>query len=1690
MKPRAATRIPDCPFGQALARATTGLLGCLLFLGSLYPESALGQIATNQGLVVRDDSLGLGKGQVVPPGTDPLGGSADYLIAPDLGQPAGSDTLLHSFRDFSVGTGEVATFTGPSSVQHIVGRVTGNGTSNINGTIRSTIQGADLYMLNPNGFVFGENALLDVRGSFHVSSADYIRWDDQVFEASPGGLVPTLAFADPVAFGFLDPAPAEMRFENAFPLAVDEGRTLSVIGGDIMLDPGELEAAAGTLQVVSVGSEGEVVMDALDDVQASFTSLGAITLNDFARIQTSGDGGGAIVIRGDSLKLAGTRSSILAITFRGLDGGGIDIAVEDLEVSGDFSRILSSTSGAGKGGSIRLEVDRLEIRNGGLIASNTNGFALPNAGAAGTIDVNARAVTLRSGGRIESSTAWSGAGGLIDVTATESVEISGFGTNLAKSGIYAFVLANGPGGTIKITSPDLALSNVAEIVAENRGAGLPGAIDLIVDRLSLQGGARVSAQKLGSGAGANITITASDSVVIEGIVLDPTNDVLSSTGISTVAFQSATGGKAGDISINAPDLVIRDAAIVLSGTVGAAPGGSITANVERLILDTGGRLDAGKFGTAAGGEIAINATESVSIGGFHTAFPCAETLCYSGIFTTAGGDDAANPAKDMTITTPLFEFTDGGWISAGTVGAPDSGAIQINVDTLVMRANTESGEGARIETRTLGTGQGGIVDIKASRLVDVEGSIIETDGEPMLSGGSGGGSAGDLSITAPTIRLRDAAVTSQNTDIGDGGDVTLTAGRLIDARGSTISAKVDGANAQGGDVILEAGSLIALLEETEVRTNAPEGSGGDITITTPVLIRSSDSVIDATGLLEGGEITINSPQQIVVDQATPLPAEFLDASSMMLASCDARRGGDRAGSFTVTRWRGLPLSPEGPMLAFEPIGSRSARSIASKQPLQPPPAGTDAADPGEPAAASQQLAYAALEQGGDAFRGGSLETATRRWQEASQAAAQASDVRLEGDALRGLGQTEQLRGEYAASIEPLEEALALARRSGDHTREAAALGSLGNAHLALREPAQASRYLDEALSLARAAGNSALAAALLNNRGNQHATTGAYAEALEVYLKSAQVAGGLDDPLLAAQALGNAAHAALELERGEKAADLLARAHTAAQGLPLSREGLALQIHLARTHGELAQRSAAHWRQSMQRAHGSLLRASDQAALLGDLRSLSYARGNLAALYELEGRHQEALQLTREALAHAERAEAPDLTARWQGQTGAILWAAGEREAAIEYYRRAVDLIEETRPELRARYGALDTQFQREVEPLYLALVDALLQQAGDAGAPAHRLRLAEARTTVERWKTAELRDYFRDECVAELEARAAPAEALSQTAAVVYPILLPNRLELLISGAWGIERHTVDVGAEQITVKAREFRRLLANRTQRRYLRPARQLHEWLVAPYAASLERRGVDTLVFVPGGALRTIPMAALHDGERFVIERFAVATTPSLQLLAPEPLEPGESRLLLAGVSESVQDFPALKSVPTELSAIHELYGGELLLDEDFELARLETSLRERRPEVVHLASHATFTGDPTTSFLLTHDTKLTMDGLSELVGAGRFGEEPLELLVLSACATAAGDDRAALGLSGVAVRAGARSALGSLWSVSDRASSELIVRFYRELGQPGLSKAQALQHAQQELLASPGFEHPFYWAPFLVINNWL
>jgi CHAT domain-containing protein len=261
-------------------------------------------------------------------------------------------------------------------------------------------------------------------------------------------------------------------------------------------------------------------------------------------------------------------------------------------------------------------------------------------------------------------------------------------------------------------------------------------------------------------------------------------------------------------------------------------------------------------------------------------------------------------------------------------------------------------------------------------------------------------------------------------------------------------------------------------------------------------------------------------------------------------------------------------------------------------------------------------------------------------------------------------------------------------------------------------------------------------------------------------------------------------------------------------------------------------------------------------------------------------------------------------------------------------------------------------------------------------------------------------------------------------------------------------------------------------------------------VRPFAAELAGLQTDTLVFVPDGPLRTIPMSALHDSERFLVERFAVVTTPGLSLTDPRPLDRQNLHVFLSGLSASVQGFPALAHVPMELGSIHALYGGEVLLDENFRVPRVEAELDQREFSVVHVATHGEFSEDAERSFLLTFDGRLGMERLGETVGHTRFRDQPIELLTLSACETAQGSERAALGLAGVAIQAGARSALGTLWSVNDVASAELVGEFYGQLHAQPISKAVALQRAQQLLERDPNRAHPYYWAPFLLIGNWL
>jgi CHAT domain-containing protein len=358
-------------------------------------------------------------------------------------------------------------------------------------------------------------------------------------------------------------------------------------------------------------------------------------------------------------------------------------------------------------------------------------------------------------------------------------------------------------------------------------------------------------------------------------------------------------------------------------------------------------------------------------------------------------------------------------------------------------------------------------------------------------------------------------------------------------------------------------------------------------------------------------------------------------------------------------------------------------------------------------------------------------------------------------------------------------------------------------------------------------------------------------------------------------------------------------------------------------------------------AHKALSDAGTTAESIGDRRTSSYAWGHLGRLYEEEHRYQEALQLARRATFAAQHVNAPESLYRWEWQTGRLLRKIGTIDDAIGAYRRAVRTLQSIRPELSVSYGAPQASFRETMGPVYFELVDLLLQRGAslqdrDQVGP----YLIEARETIELFKAAELRDYFRDDCVDTALSKIITLDVVAQTAVVIYPILLADRTELLLSLPSGLKRISVPVGAEALTEEVRQLRRKLEKRTTREYLPHAQKLYNWLIRPLEADLAASSIDTLVFVPDGALRTIPMTALHDGKQFLIAKYAVGITPSLNLSDPRPLKRENMKVLAVGVTEAVQGFPALPNVAAELQELQTLLGSQNLVNREFLAANLE------------------------------------------------------------------------------------------------------------------------------------------------------
>lgn len=502
----------------------------------------------------------------------------------------------------------------------------------------------------------------------------------------------------------------------------------------------------------------------------------------------------------------------------------------------------------------------------------------------------------------------------------------------------------------------------------------------------------------------------------------------------------------------------------------------------------------------------------------------------------------------------------------------------------------------------------------------------------------------------------------------------------------------------------------------------------------------------------------------------------------------------------------------------------------------------------------------------------------------------------------------------------------------------------------------------------------------------------------------------------------------------------------------------------------------------------------NQAQKLEDQRLMSYGMGLLGKIKEKQQQWSSAKAFTNQALILAESLNAKEIVYLWQWQLGRILAQENQKEEAIEAYRRAINIHRQISGEIAANREA-QFSFQETGENLYREAVSLLLQSSDTGDIP--QSNLIEARKVMESLQIATLNNFFRDNCLESPEL----IDNISNTdpnTAVFYPIIFKDRLGVILSlPEQPLEYYESQVSENKLKQTLEKFRDTVVIRSLWDFLDSGAQIYDWLIRPVLPKLEKMGIKTLIFVPDEGFRNIPLSSLVSDpikRHYLIEQYQVAITPSLSLFPSIEGNLTPLSLLLGGITLEQMGTISLPYVATEIKNIKPFIDKSsiILENEALNLENLETAFRKATFPIVHLATHGVFSSSFEDTYLLIWQNILNIQQLGNLLEISRLQKnQAIELLVLSACETATGDQRAALGLAGMAVRSGARSTLATLWSVNDEGTAYFMGEFYKNLAdkEKQLSKVATLQAAQLKLIQDQWYNHPFYWSSFVLVGNW-
>ncbi|XWK88437.1 MAG: filamentous hemagglutinin N-terminal domain-containing protein [Phormidium sp.] len=946
------------------------------------------------------------------------------------GTRAGNN-LFHSFREFSVPTGGEAFFNNSLEIRNIFSRVTGSSISNIDGLIRANGT-ANLFLLNPNGIIFGLNAKLNIGGSFFASTANSIKFTDGLeFAANNLQSSPLLSVNVPLGLQY-GKTPGEIRIQgnSTSSLEVIPGKSITILGGNVTLDGGILKAPGGSIELGGISTEGTIGLN--EDGSLSFPDNLAradVSIINQAEIRVQSSGGGSITVKARNLDILGesylsagietgkgTPKSIagnilldatdaIAITSSQVQNiveanalgnsntitvkaksltltngaqinastlgkgkaGDINIVISDrldldgennTNISGIFATVKENAQG--EAGDITITTNSLIITNGALIGAGTFGFGKAGAitieannisldgegsvyysaivngiqegglGDGRGITINTNTLTLTNGAQINASTLGKGKAGRITINATQSVSFDGEAKDGTPTGAFGFVGENAEGEAdgIRINTKSLTITNGAQINASTLGKGNAGNINIVTsDRLDLNGansanftGIFATVKENAQGEAGDITITTNSLIITNGALI----------GAGTFGF-----GKAGAITIEANNISLDGEgsqyySSIVNGVQegGLGDGRGITINTNTLTLTNGAQINASTLGKGKAGRITINATQSVSFDGE------AKDGTPTGAFATVG-EKAEGEAGGINITTNSLFVTNGAQLNASTLGKGEAGEVGITASDRVFfdgignNGNVsgafsivqEGAEGkaggvsitsnsltisneAQIGAGTFGEGNAGSVKINTNNLLLNNAGAVST-----IVGKQAKGDPGNIEITASRLLLNNQSFLTAASEKGEGGNITIQSRDIQLRRQSEISA-ASALDAKEGNIDIATRTL-ALLEASEIRTDADAPKGGSNITITPVdnlgvaVFVSADSVISSSGNL--------SIEGYIEPQSSDVPqVEVFDATKLVASTCRRREGEQSA--FIVTGKGGLPPNPNEPII--------------------------------------------------------------------------------------------------------------------------------------------------------------------------------------------------------------------------------------------------------------------------------------------------------------------------------------------------------------------------------------------------------------------------------------------------------------------------------------------------------------------------------------------------------------------------------------------------------------------------------------------------------------------------------------------------------------------------------------------------------------------------------------------------------